>query len=196
MQQACAGRFNSVLVGRLINTVMQGGKKSVAQRIVYGAFNALAEKVTDATPVDVLQRADHLHLRAAIAADYDANLGALWEHLHRNPELSTLEIKTAARMAEVCAARVKGWSLDYGARVLNIDHEMSGLTFDILSATMFSDELGGEARGFERALNQFLANGARIDPLDVLGAPPRVVHGHRRMAHECRTRPSAEYCDQ
>ena len=48
---------------------------------------------------------------------------------------------------------------------------MSGLTFDILSATMFSDELGGEARGFERALNQFLANGARIDPLDVLGAP-------------------------
>lgn len=51
------GRFNSVLVGRLINTVMQGGKKSVAQRIVYGAFNALAEKVTDATPVDVLQRA-------------------------------------------------------------------------------------------------------------------------------------------
>ncbi|PAW88424.1 MAG: 30S ribosomal protein S7 [Pedosphaera sp. Tous-C6FEB] len=51
------GRFNSVLVGRLINTVMQGGNKSVAQRIVYGAFNALAEKVTDATPVDVLQRA-------------------------------------------------------------------------------------------------------------------------------------------
>ena len=39
-------------------------------------------------------------LRAAIAADYDANLGALWEHLHRNPELSTLEVKTAARMAE------------------------------------------------------------------------------------------------
>ena len=39
-------------------------------------------------------------LRAAIAADYDANLGALLEHLHRNPELSTLEVKTAARMAE------------------------------------------------------------------------------------------------
>ncbi len=39
-------------------------------------------------------------LRAAIAADYDANLGALWEHLHRNPELSTLEVRTAARMAQ------------------------------------------------------------------------------------------------
>ncbi len=51
------GRFNSVLVGRLVNTVMQCGKKSVAQRIVYGAFDSLAEKVPDASPVDVLQRA-------------------------------------------------------------------------------------------------------------------------------------------
>lgn len=76
-----------------------------------------------------------------------------------------------ARMAEVCQARVAGWSLSARGRVLDIDSEMSGLTFDILSATMFSDDLGGEARGFERALNQFLANGARIDPLDVLGAP-------------------------
>ena len=51
------GRFNSVLVGRLVNTVMQGGKKSVAQRIVYGAFDSLAEKFPEASPVDVLQRA-------------------------------------------------------------------------------------------------------------------------------------------
>lgn len=76
-----------------------------------------------------------------------------------------------ARMAEICHARVASWALSAHGRVLDIDSEMSGLTFDILSATMFSDELGGEARGFERALNQFLANGARIDPLDVLGAP-------------------------
>lgn len=79
--------------------------------------------------------------------------------------------KSAARMVEVCEARVTGWSLAARARVVDVDSEMSGLTFDILSATMFSDELGGEAKGFERALNQFLANGARIDPLDVLGAP-------------------------
>ena len=51
------GRFNSVLVGRLVNTVMQGGKKSVAQRIVYGAFTSLTEKFPEASPVDVLQRA-------------------------------------------------------------------------------------------------------------------------------------------
>lgn len=35
-----------------------------------------------------------------IKADYDAHLAALWDHFHRNPELSFREVKTAARMAE------------------------------------------------------------------------------------------------
>ena len=39
-------------------------------------------------------------LRAAIAADYKANLAALFTHFHQNPELSHREFKTAARMAE------------------------------------------------------------------------------------------------
>ncbi|KAK0332329.1 hypothetical protein LTR94_025321, partial [Friedmanniomyces endolithicus] len=75
------------------------------------------------------------------------------------------------RMFDVCQARIERWALSRRARTLDLDTEMSGLTFDILSATLFSDELGGEAAGFEKALNAFLANGARIDPLDVLGAP-------------------------
>ena len=29
-------KFNSVLVSRLVNTIMYGGNKSTAQRIVYG----------------------------------------------------------------------------------------------------------------------------------------------------------------
>ena len=37
---------------------------------------------------------------AAIRADYDASLGSLFEHFHRNPELSFREFKTAARMAK------------------------------------------------------------------------------------------------
>jgi amidohydrolase len=36
----------------------------------------------------------------AIKADYDKSLGALWDHFHRNPELSFREYKTAARMAQ------------------------------------------------------------------------------------------------
>jgi amidohydrolase len=36
----------------------------------------------------------------AIKADYDKDLGALWDYFHRNPELSFKEINTAARMAK------------------------------------------------------------------------------------------------
>ena len=39
-------------------------------------------------------------LKAAVKADYDANLGALFDHFHRNPELSGMEVRTAARMAQ------------------------------------------------------------------------------------------------
>lgn len=51
------GKFQSTLVSRLVNTVMQGGKKSTAQRIVYRAFDRLVEKNPATNPVDILQRA-------------------------------------------------------------------------------------------------------------------------------------------
>tara|TARA_R110002096_G_scaffold79621_16_gene187190 strand:+ start:1362 stop:2813 length:1452 start_codon:yes stop_codon:yes gene_type:complete len=38
-------------------------------------------------------------LRAAIAADYTANLQSLYEHFHANPELSLMEVETAARLS-------------------------------------------------------------------------------------------------
>lgn len=36
----------------------------------------------------------------AVKTDYDAYLADLWDHLHRNPELSLAETETAARMAQ------------------------------------------------------------------------------------------------
>ena len=36
---------------------MRGGKKSVAERVVYGAFERIAEKTKDKSPMDVLQAA-------------------------------------------------------------------------------------------------------------------------------------------
>lgn len=51
------GKFQNVLVSRLVNTVMNSGKKSTAQRIVYGAFDALVEKNPATNPVEILQRA-------------------------------------------------------------------------------------------------------------------------------------------
>ena len=50
-------KFNSSLVTRLVNTVMQDGKKSIAQRIVYGAFDSITAKNPASNPLEVLQRA-------------------------------------------------------------------------------------------------------------------------------------------
>lgn len=43
-------------------------------------------------------------LRDAIAADYEANLDALFKHFHANPELSHREFKTAERLANEIGA--------------------------------------------------------------------------------------------
>src|SRR5439155_2219941 len=50
-------KFHSALVTRLVNTVMIGGKKTTAQRIVYGAFDEIAEKNPATNPLEILQRA-------------------------------------------------------------------------------------------------------------------------------------------
>jgi len=36
--------YNSVLVTKLVNSIMLDGKKGVAQKIVYDAFNIIAEQ--------------------------------------------------------------------------------------------------------------------------------------------------------
>jgi hippurate hydrolase len=43
--------------------------------------------------------ADDGALHEAVASDYDGYLAGLFDHFHRNPELSTVETSTAARMA-------------------------------------------------------------------------------------------------
>ena len=50
-------KFHSPLVSRLVNTVMKGGNKSVAQRIVYGAFDQIGTKNPTGNPLEILQRA-------------------------------------------------------------------------------------------------------------------------------------------
>lgn len=37
-------KFGSVEVSKFVNAIMQDGKKSVAERIVYGAFDQIKEK--------------------------------------------------------------------------------------------------------------------------------------------------------
>jgi small subunit ribosomal protein S7 len=51
------GKYHSALVTRLVNTVMISGKKSLAQRIVYTAFDQIVEKNPQSNPLEILQRA-------------------------------------------------------------------------------------------------------------------------------------------
>lgn len=48
--------YNEVLVTKLINYVMKRGKKNVARKLVYGAFDIIKEK-TNKNPLDVFLKA-------------------------------------------------------------------------------------------------------------------------------------------
>ena len=48
--------YNSVLVTKLVNSIMLDGKKGVAQKVVYAAFDQIKEK-TEKDPVEVFQQA-------------------------------------------------------------------------------------------------------------------------------------------
>ncbi len=48
--------YNSILVTKLLNNVMLDGKKGVAQKIVYGAFDIVAEK-TGKDPLEAFEEA-------------------------------------------------------------------------------------------------------------------------------------------
>ena len=60
-------------------------------------LTGLAAGLCLATAVDVHAADDEL--RSDIAADYRDRLGALFEHFHRNPELSGKEVETSKRLA-------------------------------------------------------------------------------------------------
>lgn len=47
-------RYNSALVSRLINLIMERGKKTIAQKIVYTSFERISEELGKGDPVDIL----------------------------------------------------------------------------------------------------------------------------------------------
>ena len=50
-------KFGSPVIARFINMVMQSGKKSTAERIVYGAMDTMEERIKSATPVELIEQA-------------------------------------------------------------------------------------------------------------------------------------------
>src|SRR5882672_8402949 len=47
-------RYKSPLVAHLVNVIMKSGKKNLAQRVVYSAFEKVSEKLEKGDPVDLL----------------------------------------------------------------------------------------------------------------------------------------------
>ncbi|MFD2238769.1 cytochrome P450 [Aureimonas populi] len=59
----------------------------------------------------------------------------------------------------------------------DIAFQMTLLTYDILQATLFSNDITGEPKEFAEAMELFLKRMGRVDPLDILDAPaflPRI----------------------
>ena len=69
---------------------MKFTKAILAKTILSGAAAAMLAMPLAAKP----------DYSADVKADYDKSLAALWDHFHRNPELSFREYKTGARMAQ------------------------------------------------------------------------------------------------
>ncbi len=56
-QLAPDARFASKLVSKFVNCLMHDGKKSTALRVFYDAMDIIAEKITDASPLEVFEQA-------------------------------------------------------------------------------------------------------------------------------------------
>ena len=50
-------RFGNILVSKFINCLMFGGHKSVAERVLYRAFDLIAEKMAGQNPLDIFIQA-------------------------------------------------------------------------------------------------------------------------------------------
>ena len=50
-------KFHNEMIARFINMVMESGKKSVAEKIVYGAIDTITDKNKSADAVDLVEKA-------------------------------------------------------------------------------------------------------------------------------------------
>jgi len=89
-------------------------------------------------------------------------------------------------------AKSQDYALKYeaardGGMVVDISNDMTELTYEILSETLFSGQVAAEREGFAASVEQLLHRMGRIDPMDILLAPswvPRLtrIGGKKVMA--------------
>jgi cytochrome P450 len=71
---------------------------------------------------------------------------------------------------------------------VDVAHDMTMLTYDILAETLFSGEIAGEPGSFAKEIDHLFETMGRVDPLDLLRAPdwmPRItrLRGRKTMAY-------------
>jgi small subunit ribosomal protein S7 len=104
----------------MINSVMHSGKKSTAEQIVYGAFDLIAEKVKDKSPLDVLSTAME-NVKPRLEVKSRRVGGANYQ----------VPVEVAAERQEALALR---WMIDY-ARGRKSTGMMQALATEILDAS-------------------------------------------------------------
>jgi cytochrome P450 len=75
--------------------------------------------------------------------------------------------------AETMKRRTEAFGERYAAAPMTSDiaHDMTLLTYDILTETLFSGEVAGEPGAFAREIETLFETMGRVDPLDVFNAP-------------------------
>lgn len=99
--------------------------------------------------------------------------GELWRRTRR--ALSPIFTpKTVQSLAPVMAARADLFADGLESApdgTIDASFQMTLLTYDILQATLFSDDIAGEPKAFAKAMDISLGRMGRVDPLDILDAP-------------------------
>lgn len=110
-------------------------------------------------------------LSNTVQTDYDQHLASLFDYFHRNPELSSLEVKTAARMAE--ELRAAGYEVTEGVGGTGVVAIMENGTGPLVMMRADMDGLPVEEKSG-------LANASKAKQIDWDGNEVSVMHacGH------------------
>ena len=119
-------KYQSVIVARLINKIMKCGKKSTAERIVYGALQVVEQQESQ-TPVSVLEQAVKnatpllevksrriggatYQVPVEVSPDRGLSLAMRWL-------VNSARVRTGKSMVEKLAAELSGASKGQGATI-------------------------------------------------------------------------------
>ena len=113
--------------------------------------------------------------------------GDTWKRTRRTlaPLFSPRAVESFAGTMQECADRSVARLARAPGSLLDISAEMTRVTFDILAATLFSNDIEADADRFADATTQFFNTVGKLSPLDALGAPdwiPRIGRLQARPA--------------